>query len=157
MSSDEERPIGARRRRLLLLALCVLVVTAVWVGWWRAYGQYRERTENAQVAGNRLTVMPQVAGSVIAVQVDDTDQVRRGDVLVQLDDADAQLAVATAQAALADAARMVFGLAAQRDRAQAAVGLAQSELERAPMPTSKDAAAWWCASRFPQKRHSMPN
>lgn len=130
MSSDVERPPGARRRRLFLFTLVVLVVAAAWGGWWRVYGQYSEHTENAQVAGNRLTVMPQVAGSVTAVQVDDTDQVRRGDLLVQLDEADAQLAVATAQAALADAAREVFGLAAQRDRAQAAVGLAQSELER---------------------------
>ena len=130
MSAEEKTPSGARRRRLLLLVLCVLVVAAVWVGWWQLYGQYREYTENAQVGGNRMAVMPQVAGSVTAVQVDDTDQVRRGDLLVQLDEADAQLAVATAQAALADAARAVFGLAAQRDRAQAAVGLAQSELER---------------------------
>ena len=130
MSAEEKTPSGARRRRLLLLVLCVLVVAAVWVGWWQLYGQYREYTENAQVGGNRMAVMPQIAGSVTAVQVDDTDQVRRGDLLVQLDEADAQLAVATAQAALADAARAVFGLAAQRDRAQAAVGLAQSELER---------------------------
>jgi len=130
MSSDVERPLGGRRRRLFLFTLGVLVVAAAWGGWWRVYGQYSEHTENAQVAGNRLTVMPQIVGSVVAVQVDDTDQVRRGDLLVQLDAADAQLAVSTAQAALADAAREVFGLAAQRARAQAAVGLAQSELER---------------------------
>lgn len=131
MNSDVERPPGARRRRLFLFTLGVLVVAAVWGGWWRIYGQYREFTENAQVAGNRLAVMPQVSGSVIAVLVDDTDQVRRGDLLVQIDEADAQLAVATAQAALADAVRKVLGLVAERERAQAAVGLAQSEFERA--------------------------
>ncbi|HEY0675672.1 MAG TPA: efflux RND transporter periplasmic adaptor subunit [Immundisolibacter sp.] len=130
MSSDVERAPGARRRRLFLFTLGVLLVAAAWGGWWRVYGQYREHTENAQVAGNRLTVMPQIAGSVVAVQVDDTDQVRRGALLVQLDESDAQLAVSTAQAALADAAREVFGLATQRERAQAAVALAQSELER---------------------------
>ncbi len=130
MNSDIERAPGARRGRLFLFMLCVVVVAAAWGGWWRVSGQYSEHTENAQVAGNRLTVMPQVAGSVIAVRVDDTDQVRRGELLVQLDESDARLAVATAQAALADAVREVQGLAAQRERAQAAVGLAQSELDR---------------------------
>ena len=71
-------------------------MAAAWAAWWHLRGQYRERTENAQVAGNLLTVMPQVTGTVTAVQADDTDRVRRGDLLVQLADADARLAVATA-------------------------------------------------------------
>lgn len=132
MEATEQAPTrGRRRRRLLLFALVVLVMAAAWAAWWHLHGQYRERTENAQVAGNQLTVMPQVTGTVTAVQADDTDRVRRGDLLVQLDDADARLAVATAEAALADAAREVTTLVADRERAEAAVGLAQAQLDRA--------------------------
>lgn len=131
MEATEHPPTRSRRRRLLLFALIVLVLGVAWSAWWRLHGQYRERTENAQVVGNQLTLMPQITGTVTAVQADDTDRVRRGDLLVHLDDADARLAVATAEAALADAAREVTTLVADRERAAAAVGLAQAQLDRA--------------------------
>ncbi|GAB4356557.1 MAG: HlyD family efflux transporter periplasmic adaptor subunit [Immundisolibacter sp.] len=131
MEATEQLPARRRRWRLLLFALVVLVAGVAWAAWWQLHGQYRERTENAQVAGNLLTVMPQITGTVTAVWADDTDRVRRGDLLVQLDEADARLAVASAEAALAEAAREVITLAAEREQALAAVGLAQAQLDRA--------------------------
>ncbi|HPB23407.1 MAG TPA: EmrA/EmrK family multidrug efflux transporter periplasmic adaptor subunit, partial [Novosphingobium sp.] len=86
-----------------------------------------------------------VAGSAIEVLVEDTQQVKAGDVLVRLDQANAKIAVAQAQADLA-AARRKFGqtvatnsaLSAQIDtssaglvQAQARLRTAQAEFEKA--------------------------
>jgi membrane fusion protein (multidrug efflux system) len=67
-------------------------------------------TDNAYVGADVAQVTSQLAAPVSAVLVEDTRQVRRGDVLVRLDDTDAKIAVANAEANLAMATRKVQGL-----------------------------------------------
>jgi membrane fusion protein (multidrug efflux system) len=102
-------------------------------------------------------VTPLIAGPVKAVPVHDTQIVRRGDVLVRLDDTDAAIALARAQANLIDTERRVRGLAdttagldaqiiarfADQARAEAQVDAAQGDLERARIDLArrKDLAA----------------
>jgi membrane fusion protein (multidrug efflux system) len=64
-------------------------------------------TEDAYVDGNIVQLTPQVSGSVTAIGADNTDYVQAGQVLVQLNETDAQLALARAEAALAKAVRAV--------------------------------------------------
>jgi membrane fusion protein (multidrug efflux system) len=102
-------------------------------------------TDNAYVGADLAQVTPLVGGPVKAVYVQDTQQVRRGDVLVRLDDTDARIAVARAEANLATAIRRVQGLyatdsglgaqisarAADETRAQAQIAAAQADVEKA--------------------------
>src|SRR4030095_12078319 len=67
-------------------------------------------TDNAYVGADVAQGTPLSGGPVKAVSVQDTQQVRRGDVLVRLDDTDAKIAVAQAEANLASAIRKVQGL-----------------------------------------------
>jgi len=102
-------------------------------------------TDNAYVGAETAQVTPLVGGPVKEVRVSDTDVVKRGDVLVVLDDTDAILALAQAEAALGQAERRVRGyfandegLAAQvaahaaaETRAAADIAAAESTLSRA--------------------------
>jgi membrane fusion protein (multidrug efflux system) len=102
-------------------------------------------TDNAYVGADVAQVTSQLAASVSAVPVEDTQQVHRGDVLVRLDDTNARIAVANAEANLATAVRKVQslhatdnGLDAQiaarvADEAKASAGIAaaQSDLDKA--------------------------
>ena len=102
-------------------------------------------TDNAYVGADVAQVTSQLAASVNAVLVEDTQQVRRGDVLVRLDDTDAKIAVANAEANLATAIRKVQGLhatdsglgaqiaarSADQGKASAVVAAAQADLEKA--------------------------
>jgi membrane fusion protein (multidrug efflux system) len=102
-------------------------------------------TDNAYVGADVAQVTPLVGGPVKAVYVHDTQQVRRGDVLVRLDDTDARIAVARAEANLASAVRKVQGLhatdsglgaqisarTADEARAQAQIASAQADVEKA--------------------------
>ena len=102
-------------------------------------------TDNAYVGADVAQVTSQLAAPVSAVLVQDTHQVRRGDVLVRLDDTDAKIAVANAEANLATAIRKVQGLhatdsglgaqiaarAADQGKASATVAGAQADLDKA--------------------------
>jgi membrane fusion protein (multidrug efflux system) len=135
------------RRRLWLtrLAIALGVIGAAWVAWYLLIGRNHVSTDNAYVNAQMAQVTPLVAGSAIEVLVEDTQQVKAGDVLVRLDQANAKIAVAQAQADLA-AARRKFGqtvatnsaLSAQIDtssaglvQAQARLRTAQAEFEKA--------------------------
>ncbi|MFP4345750.1 MAG: HlyD family secretion protein [Anaerolineales bacterium] len=81
------------------------------------------------------TVSAQIGGRVVAVPVEMGDEVEAGAVLVQLDDADARLAVAQAEAQLASAeARLESVQASAREEeiaaAEAGVDQAQAGLQR---------------------------
>jgi membrane fusion protein, multidrug efflux system len=106
---------------------------------------HHAETDNAYVGADVAQVTSQLAAPVAAVLVEDTQQVRKGDVLVRLDDTDAKIAVANAQANLATAMRKVQGLgatdsglnaqiaarAADQGKAAAAVVAAQADLDKA--------------------------
>jgi len=134
-----------RKKMFTLLAVGVACVgVAVW-GYRTFYAANHVVTENAYVGADVAQVTPQIGGPVKAVLADETQSVRRGDILIQLDDTDARLALARAEANLAATERRVrgvvandSGLAAQIDarladqaRAAAAVSAASADLAKA--------------------------
>lgn len=122
---------SARRRGLTLIALAVALAGAGWGGWHWMHARHYETTDNAYVAGNVVQITPQVGGTVVAIGADDTDRVQRGQVLVQLDPADARVALEQAEAQLAQTVREVRQLYANSTALQAQVALRKAELARA--------------------------
>jgi membrane fusion protein (multidrug efflux system) len=82
-------------RLLLLAALVVLVLGGVF--FWRRLA-VRESTDDAFVDGPVVAVAARVAGTATAVTVGENDEVHAGQVLVQLDPHDSELAVQKAEA-----------------------------------------------------------
>jgi membrane fusion protein (multidrug efflux system) len=118
-------------RRWRIAAAIVLLLAAVGVAiYWLVAGQYRESTEDAYVGGNVVSVTAQVGGVVTSIHADDTDFVNAGSSLVQLDDTDARLALARAQAQLARTVRQVRGQYATVGQAQANLQIREVDLAR---------------------------
>jgi membrane fusion protein (multidrug efflux system) len=113
---------GAKRRKFLrILAIVVLSAALFWGAWYYLTQAGRVHTDNAYVGADSAVVTALVAGPVQEVRVAGTQAVKKGDILVILDDADARLAVADAQAALR-LARQRYGQAgANADAARARV------------------------------------
>ncbi|GFM29404.1 HlyD family efflux transporter periplasmic adaptor subunit [Novosphingobium sp. PY1] len=88
-------------------------------------------TDNAYVGADVAQVTSQIAGPVSAVLVEDTQQVHRGDVLVRLDDTDARIAVARAEADLARAMRKVQGIQATDTGLNAQISARAADAARA--------------------------
>jgi membrane fusion protein (multidrug efflux system) len=122
---------GARLLTLQNAIAAALLVGAAGVAWTMLAPSGEQVTEDAYVDGNVVQVTPQVAGSVTSISADNTDYVKAGQVLVQLNDVDARLALARAEAQLSKAVRQVrvqFSTVAQM---QAQVRQRASDLSRA--------------------------
>lgn len=103
----------AKRKKLFAtLAGAVLVLGGGYWAYDALIASQSVSTDNAYVGANVAQITPLVAGPVAEVRVQDAEMVKRGDVLVRLDDTDAKLALAQAEAALANAERHVRGLVA---------------------------------------------
>ena len=140
-----QKPNTLRKKLLGGIAAAVLLAGAGYGGWYVLVGSHYVGTDNAYVGADTASVTPMVAAQVLNVRVSDTQAVRRGDVLVQLDDSDAQIALAQAEAELARTRRQYgqtsatsTALAAQVDarnadiaRARAQLVSAQADYERA--------------------------
>jgi membrane fusion protein (multidrug efflux system) len=85
----------------------------LYLGYWFLDGRYFESTDDAYVDGDVVQITSEVPGTVLSLDVDDTQLVNAGQRLLALDPADAQIAEANAEADLARAVRQVRGLFAQ--------------------------------------------
>ena len=121
---------GTRKRGLKLIAALVALAGIGWGVWHWIYSRHLVNTDNAYVAGNVVQITPQVGGTVIAINADDTDFVRAGQPLVKLDPADARVALEQAQAQLAQTVREVRVLFANNTTLAAQVGTRDADLAR---------------------------
>ncbi|CAN5904150.1 HlyD family efflux transporter periplasmic adaptor subunit [soil metagenome] len=122
---------GKRRRALTALAAVVVFVGAGWGAYEWLVASHYEDTDNAYVQGNVIQITPQISGTVMSIMADDTDFVKAGQPLVQLDPADAKVALDQSEAALAQAVRQVRTLYANNGSLAAQVTLRQSDIVRA--------------------------
>lgn len=133
MSEIPQAPTtGARRRRALSVVMVVFLLIGIgWIAWWYFESRGHETTDNAYVGGNLVQVTPRVAGTVVAIDADDTDLVDAGQTLVRLDPSDARIALEQAEAQLAQAVREARVLYAKDTALEAAVAQRKVELSRA--------------------------
>jgi membrane fusion protein (multidrug efflux system) len=133
--TPEAKPGGRKRTVFLIMGLALLGLVAVGVRHW-IFGLSHVSTDNAQVDGHIIPILPKVGGFVTEVRVDDNRRVKAGDTLVVLDDRDHRARLAQAEADLGVALagvsnRVRVGQAeAQVAQAQANAQKAHADLER---------------------------
>lgn len=127
------------RGRLVIWVLVLVAVTAA-LGWglyWLFIGRWHVTTEDAYVHGDVINLAPQEAGTVTAINVALTQYVKRGELLIQLDNQNARLVLRQAEANLAQTARSVAQIY-QREKADVAlVEERNAELRRARSDLSR--------------------
>nr|WP_242446180.1 HlyD family efflux transporter periplasmic adaptor subunit [Sphingopyxis lindanitolerans] len=122
----------AKRRKLLrLLAIAVVSIAVIWGLWYVLTQAGRVSTDNAYVGADSATVTALVSGPVKAVRVSGTQMVKKGDVLVILDETDQRIAVADAEAALRQARQHYGQSSANADAARARVSARGAEIAQA--------------------------
>lgn len=105
--------------------LTLLVIgSAVWFVWFRPV----KYTDDAYVQGNLITVTPLVNGFVTDIHTDDTFLVEKGQLIINLDEADAKLALDDARENLATTVRSVCQMFHQAAAYQADIEVRKAEL-----------------------------
>jgi len=130
--NENTKPDNSKRNRMLLLVTLGILVIGIGYGiYWQLVLRLRETTDDAYVNGNVVQITPQIAGTVVGINADDTQYVTAGQPLVRLDPADAKVALDQAEANLALTVRSVRGLFATTAQLNAAQGIRQADLDTA--------------------------
>ena len=122
---------GKRKRALILLTLLFVIIAVAYGAYWFLVLRHFEETDDAYVAGNQVQIMAQVSGSVTKVWADNTDYIQQGDVLVTLDQTDAQQAFEKAQTQLASSVRQMRQLMINNKQLQANIDIRKTTLAQA--------------------------
>jgi len=137
---EAPKPLASPKlRRGLAIAAAVVLLAALGL---YLYFHNRESTDDAQVDGHITPVASKIYGRVAKVLIDDNQQVKAGQVIVQIDPADYQAAVDQAKAAVAlaeqearsagvDVPRTSETVVSTTDNADAQLAGAEADLARA--------------------------
>ena len=120
-----------RKRQLLGLGVLVILLAAGAGGYWYFHASHFVSTDNAYAAVEIAQVTPSVGGTISEVLVTDTQAVKQGDVLVRIDQTDARLALAQAEADLGRATRRVKGFVANDGSLAAQIAAREADEQRA--------------------------
>jgi membrane fusion protein (multidrug efflux system) len=107
-----EAPARRKRRPFAILAVVAVIVVAV-VGGYNLMTAGRENTDDAQIAADMVPVATRVAGAVARVHIKENQQVKRGDLLIEIDPSDYDARVQQAEAELATTKAQAAGAEAQ--------------------------------------------
>lgn len=104
-NNEAERPQSAgtalhRKKRVLIPLFLMLVVAAVVVYYWYNYLRGHVGTDDAVIDSDAVTISSKILGRIVALNADEGDSVKAGQLLVQIDDSDLKAQEAQAQAAL---------------------------------------------------------
>lgn len=127
-------PTGApKARRLALMALGGVLVLAA-VGWTlkvTVFAAPSQATDDAYVAGDVVAITSREAGTITALHADNTEGVKRGQPLLDLDASTADANLAAAEAELGRSVREVRSRFARVDETRAEIAKAAVDLDRA--------------------------
>ena len=127
--AETAKPKSSRGRVFLIMGVILLALVGFGARRW-IFGLSHVSTDNAQVDGHIIPILPKVGGFVTEVRVDENNQVKQGDTLVVLDDRDYRVRLAQADADLGVALAAVSNKT-RVGQAEAQVAQAQANAEKA--------------------------
>ncbi|MDY0310155.1 MAG: HlyD family efflux transporter periplasmic adaptor subunit [Castellaniella sp.] len=126
------------RARLMLWATGIFVLAALLYGaWWLLFAARYESTDDAYVHGNLVQISAQIPGTVVDIGAEETQTVPQGARLVTLDGSDTDIALAQAEAALAQTVRHTQTLFVQNEALAADVTVGEANVAQAETLLSK--------------------
>jgi len=132
---------NARKRAFAILAVVVLLGLIGWGIHAVFFAGASEETDDAYVAGDVVSITAREPGTVMALHADNTEAVKAGQTLIELDPATSDAAMAAAEAELARSVRAVRSNFSKVDESLAEVNQARAELARASNDLSRRRAA----------------
>jgi membrane fusion protein (multidrug efflux system) len=132
MTDAADTPNGQRRFWFIILGAVILVAAIAYGIYWLLYARNFESTDDAYVSGNVVAITSKENATVLALHADNTQTVRQGQLLIEMDPA---ITTVNLQAAQANLARVVRSVKAQFSKSdsgeaqlnQARVALAQAQ------------------------------
>ena len=132
---------GKKRRAMVILLVAVLVCGWIGIGWWIKAKTHIE-TDNAFIEAKTVVISSKVPGTVRRILINDNQHVNKGDLLVELDQADYQVQVAKAEAGVGVAENETGGEYLKAEGVRATVQLTKARFEQAELDLRRGEALY---------------
>jgi membrane fusion protein (multidrug efflux system) len=129
--SGNSEPQSLRTRLLTILGIVVVVGLLIYGLYWLLYARHFEGTDDAYVGGDVVSITSRDPATVVALHADNTQTVRRGQLLIEFDPSKAQANFDAAKADLARAVRATRTNFSKVDQFHAQVNAARVALDQA--------------------------
>jgi membrane fusion protein (multidrug efflux system) len=117
-----------RRRRMGIAAMVLLALVSVGAVYW-FFTRNLVSTDDAAIDGDAVRIAPRVAGPVLLLNVGDNQQVKKGDLILEIDPRDYEVALENAKAMVAQAAAQLQIAEANLTLAKATTAAAVKQAE----------------------------
>ncbi len=158
-STPRKTPAYKRPAVIITVSLVVLLAIVGGLIYW-LHARHFQSTDDAYIDANISQISPQVSARVTRLRVDDNELVHRGELLVELDPTDYQLALEQAQAQLASSEGKLAQVRTQLDASKALVGQAQAEADAAQVSvdnTTRDLERYQSVDERARTRQQLDN
>ncbi len=130
--------IISKKQLIGVVAIGILLAGVVFFIWWVSKGRFIQTTDDAYIGGNITTVASKVSGYISAIEVLDNQSVKKGDIILRLDDRDYRANVARLEAKIKSSK-------ANLESIQATIAMQQSIIQSA-------SETWQAVKHEAQKR-----
>ena len=136
-ASTSDDAMKSKRKKLLGYFALIVIIAAILYAFWAVFFNHSISTDNAYVGAENAQITSMVSGQVAKVLVTDTAQVKQGDILVEIDNRDATIALAQAKAELAKAKRQYQQSSANSSSLSSQVIVRDDEINSAKAQVAK--------------------
>lgn len=143
MAENEQNRTGneqKKRTASIIVIIIAAAIAAVWGGKYLLHILSYQSTDDAFIEGHVAAISPRVPGHVLKVHINDNQQVKAGDILVELDPADYQTKFDSERASLEAAKAAAQQSHAQIAAAEAAAQRTSLDLKRYEQLVASDSA-----------------
>lgn len=122
MSSEDDRP-SYQKKRVIVPAITAIIFFIIGI-YFIIHSMHFQETDDAFVEGHIVSVAPRVAGPILKLLIDDNQPVKKGQLLLEIDPKDYEVALTQKEAKLAQAKASLN--IAEKEITQSEAGLEQS-------------------------------
>lgn len=112
-SSRTSTLMHKKKKKILLFILVLVIVAIIFSVYWIIYGRTIEETDNAYVNSSQNIITTQISGSIKQLNIDNTQYIKKGELIAIIDDTDYKIDLESSIASLGKAVRFYSNLSSQ--------------------------------------------
>ena len=126
------------KKKIYLVLILSLGIGIAYLFYWLLIGRNYESTDNAYVNSSQTIVTSQVEGNITNLNIEDTQIVKEGDLLLEIDDTDYKINLEKASANLAKVIRSYSSLIKDVETSKANLIARESDMKKADEDLKRD-------------------
>ena len=128
--------------KMSIFLLILLIIGGIYGAYWIFYGRRYIKTENAYVNSSQNVVTSQISGRIKEILAENTQEVKKGQLIAVIDDTDYKIALENAAADLGKSVRVYFALSSNAGQMKDELLSRESQLKKAETDFSMDRASY---------------